>query len=158
MIDIEERSLRAFEQDTLPLRSQVTKYLGDVSRNRRDHLGRFQRRIKRFIEIDCCGPKIVLQQKVVVIEDFTELRRKVFANEEIRHAQRAARHLVLVRRTDTAPRSADGGLALGFLARKIERRVRRQDQRAARADTLPLENRHAISDQRIGLGDQGIER
>ncbi len=72
--------------------------------------------------------EIALQDEVVIVENLAELGGKALAVKQIRDAQRAARHLVLVRRTDAAPGGADGVRALRLLARAIERHVRGQNQ------------------------------
>ena len=73
----------------------------------RDDLSRFERRIERLREIDRVGLEIVLQQEVVVIQHFAELRREPFTMEQVDHAHGAARDLVFVRRADAATRGAD---------------------------------------------------
>ena len=72
----------------------------------------------------------MLQHEVVEVEHFAELGGEALALEQVGHAHRAPRDLVLVRRADAATRRADRVRATRLLARAIERDVRRQDQRA----------------------------
>ena len=77
----------------------------------------------------------------MVVEDLAEPRGEAVALEEVRHAHGAPRHLVLVGGADAAARGADRVRAARALARAVERDVRRQDQRAVRADAQPLVDR-----------------
>ena len=80
------------------------------------------------------GLEVVLEHEVVVVEHLAQLRGEALARVEVLHADGAARHLVLVGRPDAAPGGADLGLALGALARLVERDVVRQDERAGLRD------------------------
>ena len=91
--------------------------------------------------------EIALQHEVVEVQHLAELGGEAIALEQIGHAHRAARHLVLVGRSDAAAGGADRIDAAGGFARPIERHVRRQDQRTGRRDAQPLEHRHALLDQ-----------
>ncbi len=158
MVDVEETALGAFEQDALTGFGEVAQNLGDVCRHRRDQFSIAERLVQGFGKIDRFRAEIVLQQEVVVVENLAELGGEDLAHEDIRDAQRAPRHLVLVGRADTPPGRADGTRAARLFARIIERHVRRQDQRTARAHFEPLVDRHAALDQRVRLLDQRVQR
>jgi hypothetical protein len=97
-----------------------------------------------------------LQDEVVEIQHFAELGGEALAMRQVGDAQRAPRHLVLVRRPDAAPGRADRRGALGVLPREVERHVRRNDQRAGRADADPFGDRHAPGDQLVHLSEQRV--
>src|SRR5205823_14920637 len=86
--------------------------------------------VQGFLKIHFLLVVIVLQDEVMEVEELAQLLGEAPRVEQILEADRAARDLVLVGRADAAPGGADLLLALGRLARMIERRVVRQDQRA----------------------------
>ena len=94
----------------------------------------------------------------MVIENLAELGGKALAMEQIRHAQRTPRNLVLVGRPDAPPGGADRVRALGLLPRAVERDVRRQDERTRRTDLQAFEHRHALPDQRRRFLEQSLQR
>ncbi len=102
--------------------------------------------------------EIVLQHEIVEIEHFAELRREPLAMEQVLQADRAPRHLVLVRRPDAAAGGADLARALGCFARQVERHVIRQDQRAGLADLQPRAHVDAGGLERPDLLDQRLRR
>ena len=55
VVDVEERALGAFEQNTVAALGVVAQYLRDVGRDRRDALGRLQGLIQGPVEIDRIG-------------------------------------------------------------------------------------------------------
>ena len=115
-------------------------------------------RFQHLLEIDRRRLEIALQNEVVIVEDFAQLRGEALAMKQIRDAQRAARHFVLVRRADAAPGRADGIRALRLLARPVERHVRGQNQGTGRAHAQALEHRHALPDQHFRFFEKRLER
>ena len=89
MVDIEKGALGTLEQDALPRAGEIAEYLRDVGRHRRNDFGRGERLVESRVEIDCIGAEIILQQKVVVVEHFAQLRSEIFTHEQVRHAQRS---------------------------------------------------------------------
>ncbi len=157
-VDVEHRALRALEQHVLTARVERLERLRDVGDQRLDALGLGEAVLEHLLEVDRRLLEIALQHEIVEIEYFAQLRGEPLALEQIRHAHCAPRHLVLVGRTDAAPRGADGIRATRALARLVEGDMRGQDQRARRADPQPLEHRHAARDEAIGLFEQRRER
>ena len=99
----------------------------------------------------------MLQHKVVIVEDLPQLGGEALAMKQIGDPQRAARHLVLVRRSDAPPRRADGVGALGFLPRAVECHVRGQNQRTGGAHSQPVEHRNALIDEHLGFFEQRLQ-
>ena len=77
---------------------------------------------------------VVHEHEVVQFEQRFELAREQVRVEQVLHAQRAARDLVLVGRPDAAAGGADLVHAHRVLARLVERDVDRQHQRTRRRD------------------------
>ena len=100
----------------------------------------------------------MLQHEVVEVEHLAELGGEFLALEQVLHAHRAPRHLVLVRRPDAAAGGADRVGAARRLARLVERHVRRKDQRAVRRDAQALEHVDAGVDERLRFAEQRFER
>ena len=93
------------------------------------------------------------------LEDFAQLLGEALGLEQVLQAQRAARGLVLVCRPDAAPCRADLAIALGCLARGIERSVIRQDQRACFRDAQPRDDAvHTGRGELVHLCNQGLRR
>ena len=90
------------------------------------------------------------QQRVVVQQQLVELGGQRFRLGQIADADRAAGHLVLIGRADAAPGRADLAVAPRRLARAVQGRMQRQDQRGVigdaqrfRRDRQPL-RRHPL--------------
>ena len=94
----------------------------------------------------------------MVIEYFAELRRKSLSHEQIGYAKCTTSRLVFISRADTAACRADRAGTARFLAREIERDVRRQNQRATGADLESFENGHTVRHQCVRFLNQRIER
>ena len=92
------------------------------------------------------------------VENLTQLRCKVLAHKQVRDLQRAARHLVFVRRADATTGCANRARTAGFFTGDIQRHVRRQYERTSRADMQAFVNRHATGDQGVRFFDQRVER
>ena len=112
--------------------AQSHQCAGDIDQQRAQALGVGQLLIERALEVDRRQREIALQHEIVEVEHFPQLGGEALALEEIGHADRAARDLVLVGRTDATTGGADGIRAAGCLARPIERNVRGQYQRTGR--------------------------
>ena len=69
------------------------------------------------------------QQRVVVQQQLVELVRQGLRLGQVADADRTPGHLVLVGRADAAAGGADLALAAGRLARTVQRRMQRQDER-----------------------------
>ena len=79
--------------------------------------------------------EVLRQHEVVVVEQRLELGGEAIGVEEVLHAQRAARDLVLVGGPDAAPGRADlAPSPIARLARLVERHVAGQDERARGRD------------------------
>ncbi len=90
MIDIEERALRAFKQNALARIREFLKNLRNVGRYGFYQLGGLERLVERRGKVDRFRAEIILEQEVVIVEHFAELRCEVFTHEQIRHLERAS--------------------------------------------------------------------
>ena len=106
--------------------------------------------VESLLEINRLDLVEVLQHEVVVVQQFAQLDREALRIEQVTDAQAATRHLVLVRRTDTAAGGADLAFRARRLAGLVQRHMVGQDQGAGRADAQALAHRHTLLFQ---LGD-----
>jgi hypothetical protein len=113
--------------------------------------------IERLLEVDRRLPKILLQHEIVEIEYFAELCGEALALEEIGDTQRPTRHLVLVRRSNTAAGRADRIGASRLLSGSIKRDVRRQDERTIGRDTQTIEDGYAAGEKHVRFTQQRLE-
>ena len=128
---------------------------GDVRDHRRDLARVRERLVARALERHRRDLVVVLEHEVVVTEHALQFLAEAVGVEEVLHAQRAPRDLVLVGRADAAAGGADllaGGAAL---ARLIERDVEREDERARGRDRKPVAHLHSA---RFEFADFGEER
>ena len=111
MVDVEQRTLRALEQE----RVTATAGFLDECRDVGDH--RFQLRRERQCRVQRCaignGIAFVIlgQHEVVELEQQLELGGEAVGVEDVLQAQCASRYLVFVGGADAAPGGADLGLS-----------------------------------------------
>ncbi len=92
------------------------------------------------------------------VEDLAEPGREPVTLEQVGDTDRASPDLVLVGGADAASGRAYRVRAAGALACAVQRDVRRQDQRAVRADAQALVDCNALLHQCIRLAEHRIER
>ena len=92
------------------------------------------------------------------IEQALDFRLEHLRRKKVRHADGAARDLILIRRPDTATRGADGRCAAGMLARFVQCHVRAQNQRTCRREAKPLRDGDASPDELVHLLHERFER
>ena len=119
MIDIEQRALRALEQNALALAALVVEqppHRFGVRQKFRRQRGQFLQNSPAvdFFEIETAAQRIVMRQQTI------DLVRQRVEIGEIHQPDRAAADLVLVGRSDAAPRGADRGDRVGGFADRIE--------------------------------------
>ncbi len=130
VVDIEQRALRAFEQQVaagLVRCVQLRRHVAD-HRTQARHQG--HRVVEGLLEVDRFAAQVVHQHEVVVFQVFLQLLGEALFVEHVGDADRAARHFVFVGRADALAGGADLVFAaLGF-ARLVDGDVVRQDDRA----------------------------
>ena len=128
MVDVEQRALRALEQDALALAALEVEQpphrfgVGQQLRRQRGQLLQDCRAVD-FLQIEAAAQRVVMRQQPV------DLVRQRIEIGEIHQPDRAAADLVLIGRADAAPRGADRGDRVGGFAERIELAMQRQDQR-----------------------------
>ncbi|HYI48966.1 MAG TPA: hypothetical protein VEX35_10925 [Allosphingosinicella sp.] len=133
VIDVEQHTLRAFEQD--PPAAQPRLVQGDPHRP-----GEAQHEIGDFPEVahqpGAVDPLLAEAgaERVVVRADAVELGPQAVEMGEVADPDRAAADLVLIGRADAAPGGADLAGARRILAQRVEIAVEGQDQRAGVGD------------------------
>ena len=134
MVDVEQRALRAFEQDALALAALLVEQRPD-----RIHVGQHLRRDRGELVVDRArrdlGHAEPAAQRVVMRQQPLDLAVERLQVGEIHQPDGAAADLVLVGRADAAAGGADRALAaMAVLARDVELLVQRQDQRGVLGD------------------------
>ena len=155
MVDVEQRTLRAFEQHALALLAQLVKDAGDVGLHRFDVLAEGERVVERLLEVDGFDAEVLGQHEVVIVHRAAQLLGQFVRVAQIGDANAAARNLVFVGRTDAAAGGADGLAAGSLLAGLIQGDVVRHDQRRGRAD---LEARTHFDAAGLEFGDFLLQR
>ena len=128
VVDVEQRALRALEQDALALAAlevEQPPHRFGVRQKLRRQRGQFLQDSGAvdFLEIEAAAQRVVMRQQPV------DLVRQRVEIGEIHQPDRAAADLVLIGRADAAPRGADRGDRIGGFAQRIEFAMQRQDQR-----------------------------
>ena len=149
MVDVEQRTLRAFEQDALALAALAVE-----QRPHRVHIGKHLRRkvgkvVIHRARIDL-GHAEAAAQGVVMHQQALDLGAERRQVGKVHEADGAAADLVLVGRADAALGGADAALGIVGLADRLELAMQRQDQGGVLGDAQTLgSHRDAL------LGDGG---
>ena len=158
VVDVEQRPLRALEQQVLARAIGLVERTRDVGHHRRQPRRHRERFVAGAGEIHRRCVQVLRQHEVVVIEQLLELRAQAAGHEEILQPDRAPRDLVLVGRPDAAAGGADLSGAACRLARDIERGVVRQDQRTGFRDPDAPVELHAGARELVHLLEQRMRR
>ena len=150
MVDVQQRSLRAFEDQ------RVAAFAGPMDQrcNVRHHLGQFcgvcHRLVAHRLERHRRTFVVMNEREIVILEQCFQLGAESIAIEQVLNAHGAPRDLVFVRRPDAAAGRSDFGVAHTGFASLVERRVHRQHQRTRRRD---LQSRTNLDTGGFELGD-----
>ena len=79
VIDVEQRGLRAFEQQALAGANHRIHFAGDVGHHRLQSIGELQRFVQRLLKIDWRRLEVIAQHEIVIVEHFAELGGETFA-------------------------------------------------------------------------------
>ena len=127
MIDIEQRTLRAFEQNLFRVPPLLIQHAPCLLRVRQ-HLRRdFEQRVAQRHRVDLFQFEPA-PQRIVVRQQAADFPVERFGIAQIAHADRAASDLVFIRGADAATRRADTPRAGGAFAGDVQFRVQRQDE------------------------------
>lgn len=154
MVDVEQHALRALEQDALAPCPRLVEVAPHRLGEGQDESGDLAQIGQQALAIDrrLAEPGA---QRVMVRAQPVELRPQVVEMRQIAHADRAATDLVLVRRTDTAPRRTDLARAARILAQTVEVAVDGEDQRTIVGDLQRLRRgMNALLAETLDLGLQ----
>ncbi len=157
VVDVEQGALSALEQRVLAAQVRLVQQVADVGHHRRDAVGQPHRLLEHRFRVERPGAQVAFEHDVVQLDQLAELLLEALGMLEVLHAQRAARDLVLVGRTDPLAGGADAaGAALlaQRLAGAVELDVQRQDQRARLAHEQPRAHLDADRLQALDLGQQ----
>jgi hypothetical protein len=157
VVDVQQRPLRAFEEDPLAAARMLAERVADVSDHRPEPLRSGQRRLEDRLEGDRLGVEPLDEHRVVHPHQLLALLGESLRVLQVLHADGAARHLVLVGRADALARGADDAEAAARaapLARQVDGDVERQDERARLADDEPRAHLDAGLLEAPDLGEQ----
>ena len=154
MVDVEQRTLRTFEQHPLAGLAQIDEQGRHVIDHRLDVLTEGQRIREHLLDVDGVSLQPVLQHEVVIRAGSTQFLGKLVRIEQVGNTDAAPGHLVFVGRTDTAPGGADGLVARCTLARLIDGDVVRHDQRRRRRNFQARTHFHTL---RLEFGDLRLQ-
>ena len=126
-VDVEERALRALEEDALLFGELAMQPHHRVGDERGELLARFKVRFFHFAE----GERLAAERfedGVVFLDAGLELGREILGPDEVDDAQAGAGGLVSIRRADAALGGADFVAALAQLALFVEQTVVGEDE------------------------------
>ena len=152
MVDVEQRALRALEQDRLPRAHRVGEQHRHVANHRPHPLGVLQQLSEHRLPVH----RVVLDQPVARGDVVADVLLEPLRIVEVADADAAARDLVLVRRPDAARGRADLPLAAPRLGEQIEIAVIRQNQVRLVADQHAVADVDAVPRQLVDLGEQRL--
>ncbi|MNG62431.1 hypothetical protein D3C79_206340 [compost metagenome] len=156
VVDVEQRTLGAFEHDVFAGATQVVQLSGNVEHQRLEQLSVFLALGQGLFELDGRLFVVTNQHEVVVIHQLTQLVFEARHVQQVANTQATTSNLVFVRRADAATGGTDLQLATGLFTGLVQRHVEGQDQRAGRADTQTLAHRYAFLFQLGDLAQQGV--
>ena len=148
MVDVEQRALRALEQNALAFAALEIEQpphrfrIGQQLRRQRGELLQYSLAAD-FFQIEAAAQRVVVRQQPL------DLVRQRIEIGEVHQPNRAAADLVLIGRADAAPRGPDRRDGVGGLPERIEFAMQRQNQRdvfgnaqivRADGDALPLKS------------------
>mmetsp|Transcript_23197 Transcript_23197/g.54782 ORF Transcript_23197/g.54782 Transcript_23197/m.54782 type:complete len:566 (+) Transcript_23197:2995-4692(+) len=157
VVDVQQRALRAFEQDVLAGQVGLVDHVADVGQHRLDGLGHLHRLLEDRLEGQLFALQKAFEREVVQVQQLAQLLGETLGVLQVLGTQRAAGDLVLVGRADALAGGADLAAAAAFpqrLARLVHGHVERQDQRAGFADEQTRPHLHAGGFEALDLGQQ----
>ena len=152
VIDVEQRALRAFEQDRLAVAHRLRQQQRDVAHHRPHPLAVRQQLRQHRLPVH----RAVLDEAVARVDVVADVLLEPLRIGEVADADAAARDLVLVGRADAARRRADLALAAARLGQQIEVAVIRQDEVRLVADEDAVGDVDAVLGQLVDLGEQRL--
>ena len=159
MVDVEHRTLGAFEEELLPGGHLFVEFFGDVAHHRAETFGVGERVGDHLFRIERLGAEELLEREVVELHHGAHLFGEAFRMEEVGHAHRAAGDLVFVSGTDAATRRADLLVAESGFARVVERHVVGHDERSVFGNAQTLFNvGNADRDQFVDFAEERFGR
>ena len=172
MVHVEQRALCAFEQQIGTLVMGFVEFARHVGHHRRQqfgvahgfvidsveqHLSAGHVGLKRGAKVEVGRTQVRREHVVVQAQQLAQFVSKTLGVFQVLNAQCTAGNFVFIGRTNATAGSADLGIAAfftGSFTRHIQRRMKRQDQRAGLRDTQARANFHASFFQAFDLFKQ----
>ena len=152
VIDVEQRALRALDQDRLAVGHRPGQQHRDVAHHRPQALGVRQQLRQHRLPVH----RAVLHEAVARVHVVAHVLLEPLRIVEVADADAAARDLVLVRRADAARGRPDLAFAAPRLGQQVEVAVIRQDQMRLVADENTAGDVDAVLRQLVDLGKQRL--
>ncbi len=156
VVDVEQRALRAFEQDARALAALLVEQNPDRIHEGQDAIGDRGQLFHDRLVLDL-GHAEAAAQRIVMGQDTLDLAFQRVEIGQIHKANRATADLVLIGRADAAAGGADLGAAVGggVFAHTVKLAVQRQDERGVFGDSQVLRRDFdALVLEAADLGDQ----
>src|SRR5690606_19869060 len=157
-VDIQQRALRAFEQDVLSALAVVVQNVGYVCGHGQDFLAHLLELFQGRIDILGLFLEVLGENEVVVRHDFPQLDLEISGVAQVTQPNTPAGNLVFIRRADTPTGSTNLVVATGTLAGLIDTNVGAQDDRASQADFQAVTNGNTVRFKLPHFFQQGFRR
>ena len=128
MVDIQQRTLRAFEHDEIATLTRLVQQIGNINNHRSQDVGNRHHIIQHFLVVNGFDFIEIHQLEVVIFHHFFQFFSEGCFIKQIANAQTATSHFVFISRTDTTTGSTDRFRATRFLTSVIQRNVIIKDQ------------------------------
>jgi hypothetical protein len=115
VVDVEQRTLRTFQQDSRTTLDRAVHAQPDVFGNRQQTRRQFRQRLHRIVHRRTLGSAAALELRIGALHARLHQHTQPVGISKVHHAHTTARHLVFVGHADAATRRADrlaGGAGL----------------------------------------------
>jgi hypothetical protein len=147
VIDVEQRGLRALEQDRVPVGDVPVQDQRDVADARAQPLAEGHEVVPQPREVDLGRDAQAAAELLVMLARLLQLPGQAVGPQQVARAQAAPRHLVFVRGSDAAQGGPDLARPARGLRHLLQQLVVRQDEVRAVGDDEVVVHRHAADAQ-----------
>ncbi len=134
MVEIEQRALRAFEQEVLAASEALLHQLCGVGKVGLQTPAPLSGLCDQLVEVETVDTVLALEGRILLGQDPGQLASQRRAVEQVFHADADAPGSIRVGRPDAAPSGADGGSCQSSLHRAVQGDVVRHDDVRVLAD------------------------
>jgi hypothetical protein len=157
VVDIQQRTLRAFEHDEIATLARLVQQIGNINNHTGQDVGNRHDVIQHFLVVNRFSFVEVHQLEVVIFHHFFQFFSEGCFIEQVANAQTATSNFIFVSRADTTTGGADRFRARAF-SRATSSAMIIQDQRAGFGEQQTLTNRDTTVFQTFHLFHQRSRR